>query len=217
MKKIFSICVFWGLVTTGCMPTQPVSSVKDTDVTKDSTNVRSASTKRDSSYVETVTPINIPAGKVDLGFTKKQFDSLVTVLSSLKALPSEVRTIYKIDPTTHQKLRIFMDSVGNIHFQCLQDAQVYWQKFIHERTEREKLQSQLTQASTKLKSQDNELSEARKSWSQRIKDSMRHWGVKFLIYLIIVGIGVACVEFGLGYVKRLNFISVILKFLKLKK
>lgn len=212
MKLWVIIILGFGYVWTGCRSVQPVSSVQNTEMKKDSTRLQTTTEKRDSSYKETVEPVTIKGGKVDIGFSKKQFDSLLAVISFLQKLPPELRTIYKVDPETKQQLKIFMDSVGNIHFQCIQEAQTYWQKYIHEHTEKEKLQTQLTEANSKIESSDRETVEAKKGFWDSID-----WKAKLLIWFISFGIFYAIVQYALSYVKKLTWVTGLLKIFKLKK
>jgi len=74
---------------------------------------------------ERLVPIKIESTSVKKSFSKAQVDSIIT---ALKNLPANSRTIYHTDPKLKTQLSFALDSIGNLVVQCKTLEALYWEK-----------------------------------------------------------------------------------------
>ena len=160
-----------GVWVTGCGPrTVPVSTTTTKTEKHDSTLTKKSEIRKDSTYVETVTEKILPGSSVGITLTKAQVDSLIR---SLQAMPSSVtRTIYKQDPTMRTTLKITLDSLGQLHFDCLTASKTYLEKLITATRSISDLETELVKVKNENSLLTKEIRLQKKSIWEAIKEKL---------------------------------------------
>lgn len=191
-----------GVLLLSCGPkTVPVSTTGHKTSTTDSSRVVT-NTHTDSSYYrETVTEKTLKGATVGITLSPAQLDSLVR---SLATLPTAVaRTVYYQDPQSKAQLKILLDSMNRIRFECAALDQKYFEKSTQQGRYIEKLQTELVEKNKIINEQSHRISQLQQS---KWKLFWQKLGWKLWWFWLLVGLSAAT----LLYSKALPLFQIII-------
>jgi hypothetical protein len=202
MKFLIYIFIGFGLCVTGCKTMQPVSSIQE--IKKDSTTTFTQ-TKKDSSFSFESTTLTPSNSTFDFALGNGlRIDSIIV---GLKGLPKSVPKVIQVSSgvNTNQVVLFLLDSMGKLHVHL----NTLTEKMIHKEHYISTLTNQLTKKNEENFSLKKESTEEHKTIWEKLKDSYHQWYVKFWIWLVLVCLGVAMVEYGLTYFKKINWLGKV--------
>lgn len=182
MKYLFILLMIWGLGMTGCRTVAPVSHSLEKEEKRDSLSSKKESIKDSTITTEKVTEKILPEATAGVTLTTNKTDSLSHALGKL---PKGAKLIYQ-DPKLRAQLKIYKDSLNQVHIECTATEQKYWEKEKAQTRFIEKLVSELTKVSHEKEVLEKTVLQQKTPWWQKLKHALI--GILILFVLLLAAV-----------------------------
>lgn len=173
-------------ILVGCKSTSPVSTKTIVNNEKDSTSTTSIYKLDSSFYKETVDVKKLEGAKVGVRISRSQFDSLFL---SLEKLPSNLpKQVLYTDAKAKAELKLAIDSLGNLFFECQAKDQYYFEKTIQQSHTIESLTKEVNRLREEKSFMRNEVVKSNRTLAEQFKSfrNIAFWLglISTIIYLV---------------------------------